>query len=117
MDNTEDMVQERENGIGKLVEKFQDMVEVSENNHIEIEPKTIKDQEEDRKDKKGVEKKKIKKDVEDSEGSGKCRAFDHIVEAHPKGRRKWIGCDRCGRWYSEECLFKVGEKIQRERYW
>ena len=113
MDNTEGMVQERENGIGKLVEKFQDMAEVSENNHMEIEAKTTKHQVENRKDKKGIGKKRGKKDVEDSEETGKCQACSRTTKAHPKGRRKWIGCNRCGRWYIEECMFKVEEKIQR----
>ena len=117
MDNTENMIPERENGIGKLGEKSQDMVDVSQNNQMEIETKITKDQEEERKDKKGVGKKKGKKDAEVSEGSGKCQACSRMAEAHPKGRRKWIGCDRCGRWFIEECMFKVGEKIHRERYW
>ena len=117
IENTEVLVPENGNGDEKSAENSQDRVDAPQNNPMEVETKITKGQEEDRKNKKGVGKKKSKNEGEMSEGSGKCQACGRIAEAHPKGRRKWIGCDRCGRWFIEECMFKMGEKIQRERYW
>ena len=117
MDNTEKMIPGRKHGIGKLGKKSQDMGGVSQNSQMEIETKITKGQEEERKDKRCIGKKKSKKDAEVSEGSGKCQACGRIAEAHPKGRRKWIACDRCERWFIEECMVKVRGKIQSEQYW
>ena len=57
-------------------------------------------------------KKKIK---EKEEGYGKCQACGKIEE-HTKKQKKWIGCDRCERWYIEGCVVKANEDV-RGRYW
>ena len=41
-------------------------------------------------------------------------------EANHRGKRKdnWIGCDRCGRWFIEECVVETKENVDiRNHYW